>query len=113
MNSSNTSFNDLNTFRSIIEKMSSSSDNELPEIPGTRFPWMEEATSSSTSRGLGKQPKRHLSSGEDELVDPQPGPSRENVSKVISPAEIKKQKARERQQKYRAKLSEEKKQLGQ
>ena len=42
--------NDLNTFRSFAKKMSSSSDNELPEIPGTRFPWMDEGPSSSTSK---------------------------------------------------------------
>ena len=51
----------LNTFRSVINIaiMSSSSDDELPEIPGTRYPWMDDgpSTSSRTPRKLPKRPR--------------------------------------------------------
>ena len=128
--SSDTSFNDLNTFRSIIEKMSSSSDNELPEIPGTRFPWMDEAGSSSTSRSLRKQPKRHRfsavekerltykdsknkksfkldSSSDDEFANPKPGPSNNVKGKSTIPEkskeDLRKKQLREAAARYRAK----------
>ena len=50
----------LNTFRSVINiaNMSSSSNDELPDIPGTRFPWMEDDQSSSTSRSPKKKTAR-------------------------------------------------------
>ena len=89
----------LNTFRSVIDIMISSSDDELPEIPGTRFPWMDDGGEPSTSsktprkppkrprisavqkeRNTYKDPKKKtsirmdLSSDDDDFVNPKPGP---------------------------------------
>ena len=90
----------LNTFRSVIEIyiMSSSSADELPDIPGTKYPWMEDVVLPS-SRSPRKQPKRprisavekernllkgpkkktsirmEISSDDDDFADPQPGTS--------------------------------------
>jgi len=113
---------------------SSSSDDELPEIPGTRFPWMEDVASSSSSsrspRKLSKIPrisavekekktykdpkkkpvKMDISSEDDDFVDSQPGPSTRNRPKQLSAAEVKRKKANDRLREWRAKRTEEKKQ---
>ena len=75
--------------------MSSSSSDELPDIPGTRFPWMELSSSSRSPRKPTKRPRvsavekerntykdpkkkpiRMDISSDDDFEDPQPGPSK-------------------------------------
>ena len=107
----------LNTFRSVIDikTMSSSSNDELPDIPGTRFPWMEEEP--STSRNPHKSPKRlKLSarkkksatmmdtSSDDDFIDPKAGPSKPKVAaKPLSAEECKRLKKKEYNDRARAK----------
>ena len=107
--------------------MSSSSGDELPEIPGTRFPWMESSSSRSPrkptkrprvsavekERKTYKDPKKKpwkmdLSSDDDDFEDPVPGPSKSS-NPGISAADIKRQKAKEKVAKWRSKRTEEKK----
>ena len=119
--------------------MSSSSNDELPDIPGTKYPWMEDDVSSS-SRSPRKHPKRprvsavekeknlykgsrmkkkqptmmDLSSEDDDFVDPRPGTShdrRRPVSTVPAPsaAELRRQKVKENTAKWRARKSAEEK----
>ena len=113
--------------------MSSSSADELPDIPGTRFPWMQDAASSAPSRSPRKTPKRlkvsavekerrtykdpkkktpirmEISSDEDDFVNPKPGPSTSNRPRQLSAAEMKRQKANDRLKEWRSKRTEEKK----
>jgi len=108
----------LNTFRSVINTatMSSSSNDELPEIPGTRYSWMVEEGESTSSRSPRKTTKKPrlsavekekktykrpkntkktllLDSSDDDFMDPQPGPSKP-AKKTAE--EVKKTKANER-----------------
>ena len=119
----------LNTFRSVINIaiMSSSSNDELPDIPGTRFPWMEDDQSSSTSRSprkkrgrisavekeknVYKNPKKksvatrmELSSDDDDFVNPKPGSSKKTKPKQpITEEDPRKKQLREAAARYRAK----------
>lgn len=104
--------------------MNSSSDDELPDIPGTQYPWMEDgATSSSRSsrkekeKNIYKGPKMKKrkptmmdTSSDDDFMDTQPGSS--NTSKKITPkpaaAELKRLKKKEYNERYRENLSAEK-----
>ena len=121
----------LNTFRSVIDIMISSSDDELPDIPGTRFPWMDDGgVPSSSSKSPRKPPKRprvsavqkerntykdpkkkpirmDISSEDDDFVNPQPGSSKSKTpQKTLSAEELRKMKQREWAAKSRAKKTE-------
>ena len=119
----------LNTFRSVIEIyiMSSSSADELPDIPGTKYPWMEDVVqpSSRSPRKQSKRPRisavekeRHLlkgpkkktpvrsemSSDDDDFVDSQPGSSKAKPTMKKRPMTN-----AEKCAKYRAKQTKEQK----
>ena len=123
-----------NTFRSVIDiitNMSSSSGDELPDIPGTRYPWMEDAGPSTSSRSprktkrprvsavekekkLYKEPRKkttirmEMSSDDDDFEDPKPQSSqarRPPATPKPSAVELRRQKVKEKVARCRAKKS--------
>ena len=108
----------------------SSSEDELPDIPGTQYPWMEDDGPSTSSRSprkkrprvsavekekkMYKEPKKkstirmQVSCDDDDFETPGSEPSRSS-NPGLSVADIKRQKARERRAKSRANRTEEKK----
>ena len=109
--------------------MSSSSGDELPEIPGTRFPWMESSSSRSprkptkrlrvsavekerkTYKNPKKKPIRMDISSDDDFEDSQPGPSKpKSTAKPLSAEELRKKNQNERAARSRANKSAEQKQ---
>ena len=121
----------LNTFRSVIDIdiMSSSSADELPDIPGTKYSWMEDDASSS-SRSPRKLPKRSRisavekekktykgsrkkkptimmdTSSDDDFINPKQGPSKpKTVAEPLTEEERKRLKKKEYNDRARAKQS--------
>ena len=112
--------------------MSSSSDDGLPEIPGTKYPWMDDGTSTSSrtprklpkrprisavekekntfkgSRKEKKQPSMMDISSDDDFVDPKPGTSHSRRPPApTNPEELRRQKVKENTAKWRARKSAE------
>ena len=112
--------------------MSSSSNDELPGIPGTKYPCMEDDATSSSSRSPRKIPKRprisavekekkkykgsrmkkkstmmDISSDDDDFLDPRPGTSKNTNPMRPQPnaEELKRQKKKEYNDRFRAKQS--------
>ena len=105
--------------------MSSSYDDELPDIPGTKFPWMDDDASRSPENppkkprisAVEKEKKKYKStkkkqpmamdvSSDEDFVEP--GPSRKPQTAIVpkpSQEELRRQKGREKIARWRAKQS--------